>query len=106
MGASPRLNWAIFAASTSTQATSTPNSAKQAPVTSPTYPEPTTAMCIQLVCSKRFVTKHTGHALQRVTRRLHSSAAHLGTSPDRFELVLPRRTYYRYAAAEIEIVIT
>src|SRR3712207_5618443 len=46
MGITPLCRVAIFSATTSAQVTSTPNSAKQAPVTSPTYPVPITAMCI------------------------------------------------------------
>ena len=40
MGISPRWRAAIFAASLSTQTTFIPKSARQAPVTRPTYPVP------------------------------------------------------------------
>src|SRR5438445_9280427 len=43
---SPADSRSIFSTSTSTHVTSTPNSAKQAPVTKPTYPVPITATCI------------------------------------------------------------
>ncbi len=46
IGISPRLSRSIFEASVSTQTTSLPDSAKQVPVTSPTYPVPTTAIFI------------------------------------------------------------
>src|SRR5215207_8681547 len=46
MGTSFRCNRAIFSASTSTQTTSLPVSAKHAPATRPTYPLPTTATCM------------------------------------------------------------
>src|SRR5215203_133378 len=46
MGTSFRCSLAIFSASTSTQITSLPVSAKQAPATRPTYPLPITAMCM------------------------------------------------------------
>src|SRR6266851_750001 len=44
IGISPRLKRSILAASLSTQVTVTPNSEKQAPETSPTYPVPIIAM--------------------------------------------------------------
>src|SRR3972149_6856627 len=44
MGMIPRFSESIFALSLSTQVTSLPRSAKTAPVTSPTYPVPTTQM--------------------------------------------------------------
>src|SRR5687768_4944343 len=46
MGSVPRLSRSTFARSLSTQTTSLPRSAKTAPVTSPTYPVPTTQMFI------------------------------------------------------------
>src|ERR1700752_1775191 len=42
---SPALHPAIFVASLSTQTTLWPSSERQAPVTSPTYPVPTTPTC-------------------------------------------------------------
>src|SRR5438874_502198 len=47
MGVLPARSAASFASSTSTQVTACPVSAKQVPATSPTYPVPTTAMCIR-----------------------------------------------------------
>src|SRR6266481_1860072 len=47
MGTSPRLSAASFFSSLSTKMTSWPRSAKQAPATKPTYPEPTTAICMR-----------------------------------------------------------
>src|SRR5687767_668782 len=44
MGIFPRWSIRIFASTLSTQTTSFPLSAKQAPATSPTYPVPTTAI--------------------------------------------------------------
>src|SRR5438067_13234589 len=44
MGVLPARSAASFASSTSTQVTACPESAKQVPATSPTYPVPTTAM--------------------------------------------------------------
>src|SRR5580700_3768932 len=46
MGIFPALSVAIFDSSLSTQMTSFPFSARQAPTTSPTYPVPTTAIFI------------------------------------------------------------
>src|ERR687886_635688 len=46
MGSCPSARAVIFAAILSTHTTCTPNSAKQAPVTNPTYPVPITLMCI------------------------------------------------------------
>src|SRR6266404_252835 len=46
MGMRPALRAAILSRSLSTQTTSLPRSAKTAPVTSPTYPVPTTQMFI------------------------------------------------------------
>src|SRR5262245_50369493 len=48
IGTLPSCNMSILALSTSTQVTLTPNSAKQVPVTSPTYPVPTTAIFMTL----------------------------------------------------------
>src|SRR5229473_974922 len=47
MGIFPALSVAIFDSSLSTQMTSFPFSARQAPTTSPTYPVPTTAIFIE-----------------------------------------------------------
>src|SRR5512146_885112 len=48
MGTAPFCSALTLAASLSTKVTSCPNSAKQAPATRPTYPEPTTAIRINL----------------------------------------------------------
>src|SRR5262249_403916 len=54
MGSWPSCSMAILLATLSTQATCTPNSAKHAPVTRPTYPVPITQMCISLVPYSEF----------------------------------------------------
>src|SRR6478736_1695446 len=46
MGHSPRCSSASLRSSLSTKRTLWPNSAKQAPATRPTYPDPTTAILI------------------------------------------------------------
>src|SRR4026207_78953 len=51
MGIRPRRSIRTFASTLSTQMTSLPVSAKQAPTTRPTYPVPTTAILIALVYS-------------------------------------------------------
>src|SRR2546423_15482080 len=106
MGNSPRLNWAILAASTSTQATSTPNSAKQAPVTSPTYPEPITAMCIQLLVLEKFPAKHTGHAHTASDPQVTGAARIKARHQTGMNLTLPGRTENGYAATKVKIVVT
>src|SRR5207244_12607325 len=47
MGTWPAFKAASFCSSLSTRITSCPRSAKHAPATSPTYPDPTTAICIR-----------------------------------------------------------
>src|SRR5437667_12821552 len=47
MGTWPVFKAASFCSSLSTRMTSCPRSAKHAPATSPTYPDPTTAICIR-----------------------------------------------------------
>src|SRR5207249_264316 len=47
MGTWPAFKAASFCSSLSTRMTSCPRSAKHAPATSPTYPDPTTAICIR-----------------------------------------------------------
>src|SRR5437016_7628491 len=47
MGTWPAFKAASFCSSLSTRTTSCPRSAKHAPATSPTYPDPTTAICIR-----------------------------------------------------------
>src|SRR5580700_191611 len=56
IGISPRCKRAIFSASLSTQVTDTPNSEKQAPETSPTYPVPIIATRICRLPSERLAT--------------------------------------------------
>src|SRR4029078_9925743 len=46
MGICPCCSMSIFCATLSTQVTSMPKSARQAPVTRPTYPVPTTQICM------------------------------------------------------------
>src|SRR5438128_9283787 len=48
MGTSPFFNWVTLASLLSTQTTVLPVSAKQVPVTKPTYPVPTTAIFIMI----------------------------------------------------------
>src|SRR5438876_11046107 len=47
MGTWPAFKAASFCSSLSTRMTSCPRSAKHDPATSPTYPDPTTAICIR-----------------------------------------------------------
>src|SRR5208282_1302720 len=54
MGTSPSRSAEILFSSLSTRTTSCPRSAKHAPVTNPTYPEPTTAMRIASLLSLNF----------------------------------------------------
>src|SRR5688572_16470514 len=63
MGIFPRWSIRIFASALSTQMTSLPLSAKQAPATSPTYPVPTTAIFNPTPAAGDGTGSHvTGHA--------------------------------------------
>src|SRR5262245_58511233 len=63
MGSWPSCSRVILLATLSTQATCTPNSAKQAPVTKPTYPVPITQMCIRFIPYTEFVPALPGYPL-------------------------------------------
>src|SRR5262245_42763804 len=74
MGSWPSWSIAILLSTLSTQVTWTPNSAKHAPVTRPTYPVPTTAMFIPLPS-------------RGATASVHEPVLH--QAPDRRHAVLP-----------------
>src|SRR4051794_1530847 len=65
MGDWPLRSRAIFSSSTSMQTTEWPESAKQTPATSPTYPVPTTAIRM-----RGFYTRRTSKP-QQISRSLH-----------------------------------
>src|SRR5439155_25359034 len=73
MGTWPAFKAASFCSSLSTKITSCPRSAKHAPATRPTYPDPTTAICIRCSgCLARTDSTITLSVfLQRVARITH-----------------------------------
>src|SRR5215472_18626720 len=70
IGISPRCRRAILSASLSTQVTDTPNSEKQAPETSPTYPVPIIAIRICLLLSPQGATAAQNGPPLRLFHRL------------------------------------
>src|ERR1700682_2172143 len=74
MGIFPSLSVAIFDSSLSTQMTSFPFSARQAPTTSPTYPVPTTAIFIVYPCAE--FQPHTRHPRAGVPERTQTRTSH------------------------------
>src|SRR3982751_3880573 len=93
MGILPALIISILMASLSTQVTLLPNSAKQAPLTSPTYPVPITAMCM-------FVST-PGSAVKINDEALYNARRQWGMRNERFlGAAFGRRRLSRYDESE------